>query len=107
MTSEASLENRLTAAVKAVKGRSIKLPALVYRGIPDRLILLPWGRVFFIELKREGAQTTKRVARHQSAWKEYLQKSGFISMRIEGRVQLEEFIHEHIEEAVRPDLRDL
>jgi len=100
VSSEAALENRLTAAVKKAKGRSIKLPARIYRGIPDRLILLPGGRVFFIELKREGAQTTKRVARLQSVWKEYLQNNGFFFIRVEGKVQLEEFIYEHIEEAV-------
>ncbi len=100
MTSEDALENRLTSAVKKARGRSIKLPARIYRGIPDRLILLPRGRVFFIELKREGAQTTKRVARLQSVWKEYLQNNGFFFIRVEGKVQLEEFIYEHIEEAV-------
>ena len=40
--------------VKALGGICWKLPAIWYRNIPDRLVLLPSGKVAFIELKRPG-----------------------------------------------------
>jgi len=96
VTAELALEKRLRLAVNAAGGHCIKLPANLYRGIPDRLVLLPLGRVFFIELKREHAQTTRRVAPNQSVWAEYLLKYGFNFVRISGNDQLKEFVHEHI-----------
>lgn len=49
---EDSVEGHLLKRVKAVGGICIKLPAIWYSGIPDRLVLLPGGKVLFVELKR-------------------------------------------------------
>lgn len=100
MTRESALELRLRKIVLLAGGRCIKLPAFWYRGIPDRLVLLPRGRVFFIEMKRAKARTSSKVAPGQNAWKEYFLKYGFNFARIAGREELEEFVHEHIENAV-------
>lgn len=97
--SESLIERRLKRAVKEVKGRCIKLPALWYRGIPDRLILLPGGRVWFIELKKEKAQTEKAVAAGQSAWAIYLLKYGFNYARLVGRSGVDQFIQEHVNDS--------
>jgi hypothetical protein len=98
--SEASLETHLSLAVKAVGGRYIKLPANLYKGIPDRLILLPGGRVWFVELKKEGAQTVPRVKVHQDAWKTFLQTKGFNSVKLVGITQVKGFIDEHVKAAI-------
>ena len=49
---EHDVESYLNLKVKAAGGRSIKLLAAYEEGIPDRLIVLPGGRIFFCELKR-------------------------------------------------------
>lgn len=47
---EHSVEARLTSAVRELGGWAIKLaPTAV--GLPDRLVLLPGGRAYMIELK--------------------------------------------------------
>lgn len=47
---ENSVEYHLTSAVRELGGWSIKLaPTAV--GLPDRLVLLPGGRVYLVELK--------------------------------------------------------
>lgn len=47
---EASIENHLIAAVKKVRGFTIKVRFM--RGWPDRIVLLPGGILVFVELKR-------------------------------------------------------
>jgi len=49
--SEKVIDKYLSAELKKLKGWSIKLPALHVRGLPDRLCLLPKGRLFFAEIK--------------------------------------------------------
>lgn len=50
LTRENIVENYLCAEVKLRKGLDIKLRFL--RGWPDRIVLLPGGIFFFVELKR-------------------------------------------------------
>ena len=44
--------------VKALGGWSIKLPAYIVRGLPDRLLLMPHGRAYFAEIKTTGEDLT-------------------------------------------------
>lgn len=52
MSKEASIEEYLRVRVDELNGVCIKLPPVGVRGIPDRLVILPQGRVVFVELKR-------------------------------------------------------
>ena len=56
--SEKKLEKRLSSEVKALGGWSIKLPAYIVRGLPDRLLLMPHGRACFAEIKTTGEDLT-------------------------------------------------
>lgn len=51
---ESAIENKLTKAVKKMGGLPLKFisPSLV--GLPDRLLLMPGGKIAFIELKASG-----------------------------------------------------
>ena len=49
---EAAVEARLRQRVKALGGMAIKISPISQAGLPDRLVLLPGGRAFFVELKR-------------------------------------------------------
>lgn len=55
MTSEEKkLESALGAAVKRAGGLSLKLWPISFSGLPDRMVLLPGGRIKFVEVKGPG-----------------------------------------------------
>lgn len=70
---ESRVEERLTREVKARKGWALKFIPSV-SGLPDRIVLLPGGRMFFVELKRPKGG---RVAAHQTVVHKKLAKLGF------------------------------
>lgn len=66
----------------------IKLPANLYKGIPDRLVLLPMGRVRFVETKtRKGRDTLAQPSFHV-----FLSRIGFPVYIVRGREGLQEFL---------------
>lgn len=96
MVKEADHEKQLRKAVERAGGLCLKLPANLYRFIPDRLILLPGppllGRVFFRELKRDG----EKASAGQVAFIKILSNMGFNAEIIHGKSGVKEFIDEHI-----------
>ena len=54
--SEKSIERKLVQAVKAMGGIAPKLASPGFDGMPDRLVLLPGGKIAFVEVKRQGAK---------------------------------------------------
>ena len=68
---ERQIEKRVGEYVKAKHGQWIKLTGT--KGIPDRMILLPQGKVGFIEMKRPGNKTSDM----QDIWLERLRALGF------------------------------
>ena len=52
--SEKYIEQKLVAAVKSMGGIAPKFVSPGFNGMPDRLVLLPMGRIAFIELKAPG-----------------------------------------------------
>lgn len=70
---EMTLERKLVQAVKAMGGIAPKFVSPGYDGMPDRLILLPMGRIAFVEVKRHGEKPRPlQEARHR-----LLKKLGF------------------------------
>jgi len=62
---EKLLERKLTEAVKAMGGFAPKLTSPGFDGMPDRLVLLPKGRLAFVEVKRHGEKPRPlQEARH-------------------------------------------
>ena len=51
---EKTVEAKLVAAVKEMGGLAPKFTSPRYDGMPDRLVLLPGGKVAFVELKAPG-----------------------------------------------------
>lgn len=51
---EKTVESKLVKAVKAKGGLTPKFVSPGFDGVPDRLALLPGGKIAFIELKAEG-----------------------------------------------------
>ena len=52
--SERDIEQKLVKAVKAKGGLAPKFVSPGFDGVPDRIVLLPHGRIAFIELKAKG-----------------------------------------------------
>lgn len=48
---EKLIERKLREKVKKLGGEAIKLWSITDNGLPDRIILMPSGRVWFVELK--------------------------------------------------------
>lgn len=56
--SEKTLEARLRQEVEKRGGMAVKLSSQMHRGLPDRMVLLPYGAVHFVELKSTGKKPT-------------------------------------------------
>lgn len=62
MARESLVEARLVRAVRLLGGMALKL-APTTKGIPDRLVLLPGGRMYLVELK-DGNEPVSPAQRH-------------------------------------------
>lgn len=57
---EKTLERSLKKCVESgLNGWSLKIPSVHLTGLPDRLNLLPGGRIFFAEIKTTGKPARK------------------------------------------------
>ncbi len=57
---EKTIEQKFRAAVKAAGGLAVKFTSLGFDGVPDRLALLPDGKMAFVEVKAPGEKPHKR-----------------------------------------------
>ena len=63
---EKTIEQKFRAAVKAAGGLALKFASPGFDGVPDRLALLPGGRVAFVEVKATGKKPRPlQLARHR------------------------------------------
>ncbi len=62
---ESTVEKNLVKKVKAAGGTAYKFTSPGRKAVPDRLVLLPGGRVVFVECKAPGEQPrTDQVREH-------------------------------------------
>lgn len=70
---EKTIEQKFRAAVKAAGGLAVKFTSPGFDGVPDRLALLPDGKMAFVEVKAPGKKPRPlQLARHRQ-----LQQLGF------------------------------
>ena len=81
---ESTTESRLREEAKKRGGMAIKFISPGLNGVPDRLVLMPCGRVAFIELKAPGK--TPRAS--QLKRKEQLERLGFRVYVVDGVEQI-------------------
>ncbi|GAB6172946.1 hypothetical protein JCM15765_39600 [Paradesulfitobacterium aromaticivorans] len=58
-------EQKLVRAVKAAGGIAVKFVSPGYDGMPDRIVLLPGGKMAFVEVKAMGCKPRPlQISRH-------------------------------------------
>lgn len=63
---EKTIEQKLVKAVKAMGGIAPKFTSPGFDGMPDRLVLIPYGRIAFVEVKAPGEKARPlQLARHR------------------------------------------
>lgn len=70
MESEKTTEAYLRDRVEALGGRSYKWVSPGCSGVPDRIVILPPGKIFFVELKSEGRTSTAQQKKRQAELRE-------------------------------------
>ena len=81
---EKYIEQKLVAAVKDMGGIAFKFNAPGINGVPDRLVLLPHGKLAFIELKAPN----KKMRPLQVRRKRQLEQLGFSVYSIDSAEQI-------------------
>lgn len=84
---EASLEAHFNRQVRLMGGRATKL-APTEKGVPDRLVLLPGGRVYLVELKAVDG----RVSAAQALWHERSAELGTRVQLLVGRAGVDAWL---------------
>ncbi len=87
---EKTIELKLKNTVKSMGGIALKLISPGFDGVPDRLVLLPHGKLAFIELKAPG----KRLRPLQEKRKRQLEALGFLVYVLDGEEQIGETLDE-------------
>ena len=86
---EKEIEQSLIKAVKKKGGLALKFVSPGFSGVPDRLILMPNGRLGFIELKAPG----KKLRVLQEKRKSQLEALGFFVFCLDNTEEIEVMIN--------------
>jgi len=81
---EREIEQKLIDAIKAQGGVCWKFVSPGTAGVPDRIILMPMGRIAFVEVKAPGESPRKlQLARHR-----FLRRLGFKTFVLDNPEQI-------------------
>ena len=98
---EASLEAYFRKSVKEKLGGHVVKLAPTEKGVPDRLVMLPGGRLVLVELKADGG----RLSPAQEYWHERAKDLGTEVVVLEGRGQIHQWCVGLLEETTDVDRR--
>lgn len=84
MMREREIEKKLVDAVKTQGGVCWKFVSPGTAGVPDRIILMPMGRIAFVEVKAPGESPRKlQLARHR-----FLRRLGYKTFVLDNPEQI-------------------
>lgn len=86
---EIEVERYLRNKVKALGGLCLKWVSPGNSGVPDRIVLMPGGWVYFVELKRPDGGELRPL---QEAWRNKLRELGFSCWVIKNKAEVDAFI---------------
>lgn len=84
---EKVVERALVNRIETMGGLCLKFLPSFLSGFPDRICLLPRGRVYFVELKKPGEKPRKL----QLYWHEKLKQLGFSVLVIDNTDKVKEY----------------
>lgn len=87
---EKLIEKKLCRAVKTLKGMAVKFFSPYHRGIPDRIVLMPGGKTYFVELKTTGKKPTSLQIKAMND----LKKLGFDVRVVDKQESLDKFLED-------------
>jgi Holliday junction resolvase len=85
---EGKLERALKRKVEKLGGKALKFVSPGMVGVPDRIILMPKGKILFVEMKAPG----EALSPIQDKRKRDLEALGFEVYKIDSNEQIEAFI---------------
>ncbi len=86
---EKLIEKKLREGVKEKGGLALKFTSPSFTGVPDRIVLMPGGKMCFVELKSTG----KGLSPRQEVVFPILQELGFTVLVIDDKEKLQEFLN--------------
>ncbi|WP_299035170.1 VRR-NUC domain-containing protein [uncultured Anaerococcus sp.] len=92
---EKTIERYLVKEVKRIGGKAYKFESPGNNGVPDRLVVLPEGRVYFVELKRPKGGKTAALQKLQQ---QSLKDLGANVMQLHTKELIDGFIKEVADE---------
>jgi len=88
---ESEVEKKLCKRVKnELHGRALKFVSPGFNGVPDRIVLVPMGRIFFVETKAPG----KNLRKLQKWVRGLIQGLGFTVLRVDTLEKVNDFIRQ-------------
>lgn len=91
---ERDIEKKLRLGVEVQGGKCLKWVCPGWSGVPDRIVLLPGARIYFVETKRPKGGIVSAL---QNKWREWLTELGFSVVTIWNDYDLGGFLN-HIKE---------
>lgn len=85
---EKKIERQLVKSVKAKNGLCLKFNCLSMNGVPDRIILMPFGKFCFVEVKAPG----KKLRPLQMKRKKQFESLGFDVYVIDDITRIDELV---------------
>jgi hypothetical protein len=87
---EGMLERLLKQEVEKEGGKALKFVSPSMAGVPDRIVLIPGGKIVFVEMKAPG----KKLRPLQQKRKSELQALGFYVYCLDSIMAIDAFIQE-------------
>ena len=88
---ENTVEKELCDRVKKeLCGWALKFVSPGQNGVPDRIVLVPYGRIYFVETKAPG----KKLRKLQMYVCGLIKQLGFKVLRIDTKEKVEDFVRE-------------
>lgn len=86
---EKDIEKKLRTKVESLGGWCLKWVCPGWSGVPDRIVLLPGARIYFVETKRPKGGTLSAL---QKKWRKWLTELGFSYSVVWTYEELEQFL---------------
>lgn len=87
---ERDIEKYLREQVKKAKGIAYKFESPGNAGVPDRIVILPGNRIYFVELKAPGKKSTTLQVNQQRK----ISKLGCSVFEIDSKEKVDAFLDE-------------